>query len=152
MKSLKLIAMMLTVSAAVAYAQNGNNAPAKVLETFAKKFPAAKNVKWDKENETEWEAEFELGGKEYSANFLAAGSWQETENEIKKSALPSEVKATIKNEFAGYKIEEAEISETADGKVYEVSLEKNESNLEVAIDASGKVIKKEVKEEEDNEN
>ncbi len=48
-------------------------------------------------------------------------------------------------------IEEAELSETAQGTVYEFSLEKNDTDMEVAISPEGKVIKKEMKTENDAE-
>lgn len=111
------------------------------------KFPDAKSVKWDKENETDWEAEFKLNGEEYSANFSTDGVWKETEHEIEKTAIPANVKQTLDNEFSGYKIEESEISETAEGSVYEFELEKDKVKMEVTVSPDGKVVKKEVKSE-----
>lgn len=125
--------------------------PAQVNDSFNKKFAGATKVKWGKENDTEWEAEFKLNGEEYSANFSTEGKWLETEHEIKKSAIPENVKQTLDSEFLGYKIEEAEISETAEGSVYEFGLEKGKSEMEVAISPDGKVVKKEVKTEEGEE-
>ena len=108
-------------------------------------------VKWNKENAKEWEAEFKMNGKEYSANFAPDGTWKETEYEIKKSDIPAAVKQAFDNEFAGYDIEEAEVSETADGKVYEFELKKDETEVEVAISPDGKIIKKETEDEEGND-
>jgi hypothetical protein len=125
-----------------AYAQTP---PAQVNDSLNKKFAGATKVKWDKENDSEWEAEFKLKGKKYSANFSNEGKWMETEHEIKKSAIPANVKQTLDSEFAGYDVEKAEISETAKGSVYEIELEKDESEMEVAITPEGKVVKKEMK-------
>ncbi len=58
------------------------NVPIAVKEAFAKKFPAATNIKWGKENTSEYEAEFKLNGRSASANFLTDGSWVETDMEI----------------------------------------------------------------------
>lgn len=150
MKKLKgLLLGSVIVLSQVACAQT--NTPTEVLTAFSQKFPTAQKVKWDKESATEWEAEFKLDGKEYSANFTSQGLWKETENEIKKSEIPAEVQATLNKEFADFKIEEAEISETVEGKVYEFMLEKKEISLEVAISPTGKVVKKEVITEEDGE-
>jgi hypothetical protein len=52
------------------------NVPENIKTIFSQKFPKAKSVDWDKENATVWEAEFEMGGKEYSANFGTDGSWK----------------------------------------------------------------------------
>lgn len=132
--------------------QTNKTAPEKVKSAFSKKFPNAQKVKWDKENETEWEAEFKMNGNEYSANFTSVGNWMETEYEIEKSEIPEAVQKTLDKEFAGYDIEEVEISETADKKVYELELEKDEVDFEVAISLDGKVVKKEVKEEDEEDN
>lgn len=125
--------------------------PQAITEAFSKKFPEAKKVKWDKENAAEWEAEFKMNGTEYSANFTSAGEWTETEHEIKTSEIPAAVKATLDQDFKDYEIEEAEISVTKEGKVYEFELEKDETALEVAIDVNGKIVTKEVKEEEEED-
>lgn len=150
MKTLNLIAVAFAVMSFTACAQK-TSAPENVVKAFTQKFPDAKSVKWDKENETEWEAEFKLKGEEYSANFSTDGTWKETEHEIETSAIPANVKQTLDNEFAGYKIEEAEISETVEGTVYEFELEKDKTEMEVAISPDGKVVKKEVKAEEEEE-
>lgn len=128
-----------------------NVVPAKVKTALEQKFPNAQKVKWNKENETEWEAEFKLNGEKYSANYSTDGIWKETEHEIENSAIPANVKQSLDTEFAGYKIEEAEISETANGSVYEFAVEKDETTMEVAISPDGKVVKKEIKTEEKEE-
>lgn len=123
-------------------------APQKVKDTFSKMFPKARSVKWDKESETEWEAEFKLDGTEYSANFDSNGIWKETEHEINLSQVPETVKATLQKEFKDFDIEEIELSETSKGTLYEFDVEKGKTELEVAIDVNGKVVKKEMKTEE----
>lgn len=147
MKTLKLFVIVFAAISINACAQK-TNVPENVNKAFTQKFPDAKSVKWDKENETEWEAEFKLNGEEYSANYSTDGVWKETEHEIEKSDIPANVKQTLDTEFAGYKIEESEISETAEGSVYEFALEKDETEMEAAISPDGKVVKKEVKTEE----
>ncbi len=127
--------------------------PSEAVKTaFNQKFPNAKQVSWDMESETEWEAEFKQDGNEYSANFSSDGMWKETEHEIKKSDIPQAVKMTLENEFSEYKIEESEISETAKGTVYEFELENGETSMEVAISKDGKVMKKTMKTEDEEDN
>ncbi|MCF6185068.1 MAG: PepSY-like domain-containing protein [Bacteroidales bacterium] len=150
MKNLFVISMILAVFSFSACGQK-ENIPVKVKTTFSQKFPNAKKVKWDKEGKSEWEAEFKMNGKEYSANFAVDGTWKETEHEIQKSEIPAIVKNTINTEFAGYKIKEAEISETVEGKVYEFELRKEKTETEVAVSPTGKVVKKESKKENDEE-
>ncbi|RUT72856.1 PepSY-like domain-containing protein [Ancylomarina longa] len=152
MKTLKLVTAILLAAGISACAQNKKPVPTAIQNAFLVKFPDAKKVKWDKENKMEWEAEFKMDGKEYSANFLADGTWKETEYEIKKAAIPATIKQTLDTEFAGYEIEEAEFSKTADGQVYEFEIEKGKTNMEVAIDKSGKVVKREEQQEEEKDN
>ena len=125
--------------------------PEKVNTAFLEKFPDAKDVKWEQEDENEWEAEFKMDDKEYSANFTSDGNWKETEHEIEKSDLPKTVITTLETEFAGYDIEEAEISESPERKVFEIDLKKDESEIEVTVAPDGNVLNREVEEDEDNE-
>jgi hypothetical protein len=151
-KTIGLVACIIGATSLNACAQT-TKVPKAVTETFRQKFPDAKKVKWDKEyeteRETEWEAEFKMNGTEYSANFTSAGEWKETEHEVKMNEIPTAVKATLDKEFMGYDIEEAEISETKDGKVYEFTLERDETEMDVAIDVNGKIINKELIEKQE---
>ncbi|MEH6408263.1 MAG: hypothetical protein V7767_13365, partial [Leeuwenhoekiella sp.] len=69
LKSLKILFLALVTFSC----SSTKEIPNAVNEAFAKKFPNAKSVKWDKETETEWEAEFKMDGMEYSANFTDEG-------------------------------------------------------------------------------
>jgi hypothetical protein len=134
------------------YGQSGKDIPSNVATSFSQKFPHATKVVWGKENDSEWEAEFKMDEKEYSANFNNSGEWTETEYEISAKEIPAAVKITLDKECAGFKIKVSEVSETNEGKVYEFGLDKGEEKLEVAIDAAGKVLTKEVvKEEKEDE-
>lgn len=126
-------------------------APLKVKDAFTKKFPTATNVEWEKESDTEWEAEFKFNGKEHSSNFMQDGTWVETEYEISKSEIPQAVMNAINTDFEGYEIEEVEIVETKDGLAYEMAIEKGELEMEVVIDENGKILKKENKQEEEDD-
>jgi len=153
MKKITLIVVAGLLGATV-HAQKLKNSevPTAVKQAFAKNFPSAKEVKWSKEDATEFEAEFKSGATEKSANFDQSGKWVVTETEIKKSDLPQAVQAAVAKEFAGYKMDEIEKVEKPDNVVlYEMELEKNKVTYEVQFDANGKVIKKEVKKEEKEE-
>ena len=150
---MKKITFFVLMGIAVSFmsCDNDSNASQKVKDTFAMKFPNATNVEWEKESDTEWEAEFKLNGKEHSSNFMQDGTWIETEYEVSESEIPQVVMDAMNTNFEGYEIEGMELTETKDGKAYEMAIEKGESNMEVIIDANGKIIKKENK-QEDNEN
>jgi uncharacterized membrane protein YkoI len=149
MKHLLLTIIVATFTSMNASAQTDKEVPAYVKNTFSQKFPKATKVKWDNEEENEWEAEFKMDGKEYTASFDNNGKWLETESDIESKEIPSTVKATLDKEFLGYKIKESDISETDNGKVYEFDLKKGDVEIEVAIDINGKVINKEQDKEGD---
>lgn len=151
MKNSIMILAVLAIFGLYACGQTGKVVPEKIKTSFAQKFPEASKVKWDKENASEWEAEFMMGGKEYSANYSSAGEWMETEYEIEESEIPADVKANLEKEFSGCKITESEISETATGKVYEFELKISGEIMEVSMDLSGNVLKKEEAKENDKE-
>lgn len=152
MKNSLLAFIVIAFFSFTACGQKSNDVPEKVSTSFSKKFPNATKIKWDKENENEWEAEFKMDGEEFTASFDNSGVWMESEYEIGMKDVPEVVKATLDNEFAGYKISEAEVSETADAKVFEFMLKKDGEKKEVAIDAEGNlVVKKQTKEEEEDE-
>ncbi|NIA30691.1 MAG: hypothetical protein GWP06_12365 [Actinobacteria bacterium] len=123
--------------------------PEKVKTAFQTRFPAAKDVEWGKESDTEFEAEFEMNGKEMTANFDVDGKWLETESTLSKDELPAQVLATLRTQFGDYKLTVAEKTEKV-GKptVFEVKLGKDETDMEVVMGENGKVVKKEIKSEE----
>lgn len=141
MKNLILVFAAAILISVTACAQNPKDLPAKVKTAFDQKFPGAQKVKWSKENATEWEAEFKMSGKEYSANYKADGSWMETEYEISANEIPAAVTTSLGKDFPGYKLVEFEISETAKGKIYEFEIKTGTKKQEVALDEKG-VLKK----------
>lgn len=151
-KSLTILSVGILLSAgAFAQGQTKKDVPVAVKSAFAEKFPSAKKIKWDMESAMEWEAEFKMDGREYSANFLTDGTWQETEHEIKTADIPESIKQILAQDFAGFKIEEVEISEKSDARAYEIAVEKGEEEWELVFDINGKLLEKKAIEEEDED-
>lgn len=156
---MKRITIILVAVFAIVYANaqkiTENDVPTSVKQAFIQKFPNAnaKEVKWEKEDDTGIEANFKIDKEEYSVTFDQTGKWLETELEIKKAKLPEAVRVAIAKEFTRYKIEEAEKIETPDQELlYEVELEKKEISYAVQFTTAGKIVKKEeVKESEEKE-
>lgn len=147
-----MVATGTAFTACQAQRMNESDVPSAVVTAFQEKYPDAKDVEWEKESDAELEAEFELNGQEMSANFTQDGTWLETETEMKEKDLPEAVKNALKSQFADYEIEEIEkIATPEQAEAYEVELEKGETTLEVVMDASGKVLKQETTEGEDQE-
>jgi ABC-type phosphate/phosphonate transport system substrate-binding protein len=153
MKKLVLVALTIAISFGLSceHKESSKNVPEAVKTAFNKKFTNAEGVEWSQEDDSEWEAEFKIKGINYSANFTNKGEWKETEYKIKRSELPEAVRATISQEFNEFDVESAEISETADGEVYELVIEIDDEEFEVVIDANGKIIEKKKSSEEDDD-
>ena len=127
--------------------------PAAVKSAFNTKYPKAEKVNWGLEKQGEYEAEFLLNGIESSANFDSKGQFFEFETEIKESELPQTIKAILKKDFAGYKIDDVAKSTNAKGIVnYEMEASKGKGKFEISFDANGKLLNKKVSKEEDKEN
>ena len=116
--------------------------PSPVKIAFAKKFPAATDVKYEMEKK-DYEINFKDKGVEMSANFDSTGKWLETETEIKESDLPKDVSASVAKSFAGFKISEVAKTETPDkGLIYEMDLKKDKEGFEVQFSPKGDILKK----------
>ncbi len=89
MKKIILAATVMIVTYATSFAQS--KTPASVVTTFNKIYPDATKVKWDKENDHNYEASFELKGVNYSANFNENGEWLELEIPYSFDQLPEKV-------------------------------------------------------------
>ncbi len=143
MKNLFIIAVILLFIHSDVCGQKVKPVPTSVRKTFKQKFPNIKKVIWDNENLQVWEAEFRKNGNEYSVLFDVKGIWIKTEHEIDRKEIPSNIKATLSKEFAGYKIIESLFSETANAKVYKIGLKKDGEKLKVTLDIGGKILKRE---------
>jgi hypothetical protein len=145
----KLIILLLAAVFISGSAFSQKNPPEIVKNEFAKKYAAAKSVKWDNEEKTEWEAEFIMDGKKMSAAYDISGKWIESETAVTEKELPVSVVNTLNKDFQGYKKSEVVIFENSEMKGFEFGLKKGESKIEVVIDGNGKVIKKTESKEED---
>lgn len=69
MKNVFFVIAVVAIFSLNACGQTSKDVPENIKTAFSQKFPNATKVKWDKENEKEWEAEFKMDGKECSVNF-----------------------------------------------------------------------------------
>ena len=140
MKKYFFVAMTVLVSYATTFAQSKTN---KEVETaFKAKFPNATKVKWDKENEHEYEASFTQHGLQHSANFSDKGVWLETESPTTFDKLPTKVKTAFNSAHIGAKIKAVAIIEASTGETqYEIEAKKGLKTIEYFYNSDGKLLK-----------
>jgi hypothetical protein len=127
---------------------NESKVPSNVRATFAEMFPDATDIKWEMEDEGEWEVEFKNRGKEISACFTDAGVWIETEWEIEKAEITESVLKVINSTYEGWEIDEVEFVESPEFNGYEIELEMGEEEMEVLVTSDGVII---ITEQEDED-
>jgi hypothetical protein len=116
--------------------------PEIVLKAFKQKFPGAINIKWGKENKTEWEAAFILDNVNFSANYTSSGDWLETEKEIPVTKLPNEVLAAIQKADKNCSIVGAAFIENSKSETtYEADIKSGLKKKEVFYKPDGTIIK-----------
>ncbi|MBC7572596.1 MAG: PepSY-like domain-containing protein [Spirosoma sp.] len=137
MKKYLLSGLLATLTLGGAtYAQNAG-VPAAAKTTFAKLYPQAKGLKWDKENGG-YEASFTEKGKAMSLLFDTKGALKETETDIAVTELPAAIRDYVAKQMPGKKIKEAAIIVDASGtKKYEAEV----GGKDLMFDMVGKPLK-----------
>jgi len=140
MKKYFFVALTILFNYATTFAQSKIN---KEIETaFKAKFPNATKVKWDKENEHEYEANFTENGVKHSANFSDKGEWMETESPTSFDKLPLKVKTAFNASHKDAKVKAvAKIDAKKDETQYEIEIKKGLKTIEYFYNSEGKLIK-----------
>lgn len=139
MKKIFLVALAIISSSATSFAQS--KAPKAVETAFNAKFPKATNVKWDKENDTEYEASFTENNVKHSANYSISGEWLETESPTTFSQLPEKVQNTFNTSHKGAKVKAIAKIENNKGETqYEIEVKKGLKTVEYFYNQEGKLI------------
>jgi hypothetical protein len=116
--------------------------PVPVRQTFNKQYPAAKMVKYEKEN-ADYKVSFLQQGKQFIYTYNKAGYLLETDEEIATAAIPKAVTSTINKKFAGYTIMTVVKREAPDkGICYEMDLKKEGDGYTVRFSDQGEILQK----------
>jgi len=133
--------------------------PKRVQDQFMKFYPKTTEVKWSKESQDEFEAEFKDNGETVSVALNTEGELIETETKIDIKDLPKSVEPFVMENYKDYEITEA--AKIIDGKgvlTYEAEISNGKEKKDLLFDKDGKsIVKKmeksasEEKEDEDKD-
>jgi hypothetical protein len=112
--------------------------PSPVKDAFSKKYPGT-TAKWQKEG-SQYEAEFNMDGKAFTAVYGADGSLEETEMEISLVELPDSARTYLQSHFKAEEIKEIEKLIMPNG---ELSFEAEAGGQELLFDSTGRFVKQE---------
>lgn len=151
MKKVQILPLLLMIGfGLISTVQASTIVPKAVNDAFRNKYPKAKKVEWEQEEDGIFEAEFRLSGKELSAEFKKDGTWLCTESELKRKHLPDAIIDSINEHFKGYKIDEVERIERPEEIIqYELELEKGKSEINAFFAQDGTLISQEIETEDD---
>ncbi|ARN79305.1 hypothetical protein BST97_00775 [Nonlabens spongiae] len=136
-----LIFLITTFTFITASCQDKGKVPQSVLKTFQEMYPNEDDPDFKQDAHGYWEAHFKKDGEKYRADFLADGSWRETENSIKEKNLPKAVKAAIKKHYGDEEITEVEhVLSAKYGEFYDVEFKQKGKNKDVMYRKDGSII------------
>jgi len=114
--------------------------PSVVLNTLQVKFGIANKIEWEKKGNL-YEAEFKKDTIEYAVYIDPAGNLVMYKMDIKENELPTAASLTIRTEYIGYKIDDAEKIEKGGITYYQVELEgKGKKDLKLNFSGDGKLV------------
>jgi hypothetical protein len=126
--------------------------PKRVQDEFMKLYPKTTEVKWSKESQDEFEAEFKDNGETVSVVLNTEGELIETETKIDIKDLPKSVEPFVMENYKDYEITEA--AKIIDGKgvlTYEAEISNCKEKKDLLFDKDGKSIVKKMEKSESKE-
>lgn len=137
-KSIIVITLIMVSLVSFAQKTEEQNVPQVVKNALLQKFPKAKEVKWDKE-ENNYEASFKNNKVDNSILFNANGKIIETEIAITVSQLPKKALQYLNDNYKNQKVKEAAKIVTEKGTViYEAEIK----GKDLLFDENGNYITK----------
>ena len=141
MKTMIMISSVLLFSF-TAFSQE-STIPLNVKNSFAKKYPGIKELKWDKEGKDQFEAGFIQNGIKTSVILDEEGEIEETETQIQFSELPSGIIPYINSNYKDFKISEAAKIVDEDGNVnFEAEISIGSKKQDLLFDKLGNPVQK----------
>ena len=144
MKKLLTAILLTFLVAMTSFSQEitADKVPAPVKQSFTRQFPAAKMIKYEKDN-ISYIISFLQQGKQFIITFNSTGQVIASDKEIDPAKLPSAVSASAVKNFPGYQIMTVIKREAIDmGICYEMDLKKEGAGYSVRFSEEGDILQK----------
>lgn len=142
-RNILIIAFGLLLAHGTGLAQNipQSQVPSLVLNNFKQSFPRAYDVEWEIKN-NEYRVEFEMkGSKDHEVWYDNSGRLLKHKEDIAKRKIPAAILSVIKNDFNGYRIEDAKKITTGSTIQYSMELKTLKQEWKVFFDEKGAILK-----------
>ncbi|AFM04328.1 Protein of unknown function (DUF2874) [Bernardetia litoralis DSM 6794] len=135
--------LFLVASSSFAQDIPQSQVPSLVINNFQMAFPKVYDIEWEMDGNL-YKVEFEKGlfSKDYDIWYDQTGKIIRQKEDISNSDLPQAITSTIKSQFGGYRIDEAQKNTEGQTITYKVELENFSQEWKVIFDANGKIIQK----------
>jgi hypothetical protein len=141
MKTIPFLAAILLGTASL-FAQDVSESqvPSVILNNFKKAFPKASDVEWERQGE-QYNVDFEIGFfNDYEAWFDASGKMIKYSEDISKSDVPQAIKESIKKQFDGFRIDDADKITENKVDTFLIEIEKGNDERKLLFSKDGKLI------------
>ncbi len=141
MKEILLVACIFVAGTSCAQGIPRSQVPSVVLNTFQQRFSKASDVEWEQKDGL-YEVEFDIGRYDHEVWINPQGQVVRHKQDIPVKKLPKAVKSQIKDQFAGYRIDDADQIDEKGRTIYVVEIERGEEDRSLVFDATGKLLEK----------
>lgn len=138
MKTFMLVAAVFIYSAVLSQDIPASQVPSVIVNTLNAKFPKTTGLEWEKKGDL-YEAEFDVNNVDHKALLDASGKLVMFKRDIRPADLPKIVRNTIRNQYKGYRIDDAEKLEKNGVIFYQVDLDGQPDDQKLVITKDGKV-------------
>jgi hypothetical protein len=116
--------------------------PLAVEKAFKNKFPNTNKAYWENEDNNQWEAEFRINKKRYTALFSSDGKWINTEGEIELSDFPNTLSKEVIAKYPESTILEVCKIETVTNEIfYEAKIKTKKGKRKIFMKNDGTFVK-----------
>lgn len=140
METLKIFTLLFfVITVTVAQDLNPSELPEAVKTAFAKDNAVGTDVEWEMDM-ANYKVEFDMGRMEHEIWYTASGEVIKKEQDIAEGDLPQSIRDIIKLKYAGYRVDDVEMTWQDNATTYEVELEKGREEWKLIFDSNGTII------------